>query len=177
HLLQRRVVAGLVHRHVERLAVASDLAHEDRHQTEPLRKLTWNEVQQLARKVDVVERNPRHTELLTKDLRDLGLGDQPTFYQQRTEPTPIMLLQREDFFELLAGDHLRLDEQLAERDLRGHEAFRLNERARFSNENRATTRRSIRAVSSHATPRRVRRRAPRAPGGCGALDASEQVAF
>ncbi len=63
HLVRR-----IVHRHVERLALSLHVAHEDRNEAVVLRELAADAVQELPRKIDVVERDPRDAELQAQRL-------------------------------------------------------------------------------------------------------------
>ena len=81
-----------------------------------------------ARYIDIYGLDPAivkpgitHRELLTQDLRDLRLRHETRFGEQSAQPTAVGFLLREDLLELLAGDDLRLDEELSEADARrGH---------------------------------------------------------
>jgi hypothetical protein len=53
---------------------------------------------------------------LAENLRDLGLTDQAGLDQQGADAPAIALLQRKGVVELLSGDDLSLDEELAEPD-------------------------------------------------------------
>ena len=74
HLPHRFVVRGVLHRDVERVADLALVAHVDRDHAVLLGQLARQEVQQLPREIDVMQRHPRHAELLREHACEGGLG-------------------------------------------------------------------------------------------------------
>ena len=68
----------------------------------------------------MIERDPRHAELLTQDLRHLSLGDEPGFDEHRADATPVALLGDQDLLELSTADNLSLDEEITQPDAYGN---------------------------------------------------------
>ena len=87
------LVARVVHRHVERLALVPHVAHVDGDEAEALGHLARDQVEELARELDVEQRHPRHAELVREDLGELRLVDQPALHEQRAEAPPVRALQ------------------------------------------------------------------------------------
>ena len=64
-------VCWVVHRDVKRFPVPFDMPHKDRNEAVTLCNLMGHQVEQLARKIDVVERHPRNRELQAQRLNKL----------------------------------------------------------------------------------------------------------
>ncbi len=112
--LEPVLVARVVHRHVERVALAAHVAHVDGQEAEAIGHVEGHEVEQLARELDVQQRDPGHRELVREDLRQLRLVDQPALDQQGPDPAPVAPLLLKHLIERLRGDQLRIDQQLSE---------------------------------------------------------------
>ena len=98
-----------------RVALLSDLAHEDRNEREFLGRFARHEVQERARKVDMVERHPRHAELATQRLREHRFGHELQLDEKLPDlPSIAAALQLEDLLELRLGDDFGLDQELAD---------------------------------------------------------------
>ena len=74
--LAARLVRRIVHRDVQGLAETPHAPNEDGDKAVPLGELFWQS-REAAVKIDVMERHPRHAELMTQDLRELGFGYDP----------------------------------------------------------------------------------------------------
>ncbi len=83
-----------------------------------------DEVQELSGKIDVVQRDPRHAQLLTQDLRDLRLSDEARVHEHRADAPAIALLRNQDLLELRAADNLGFDQKLAQPDAYGDHVFK-----------------------------------------------------
>ena len=77
-----------------------------------------NQVQELAREIDVIERDPRHAELLAQNLGDLGFAHQTGLDQQRSDASPVFLLEGQNVLQLRTGNDVGLDEELSQPDAR-----------------------------------------------------------
>ena len=97
-----------------------DAPNEDRDETMALRELFGHEIEELARKIDVVERDPGHTELLAQNLGDLGLGHEPLLHEDFAEPSTVAFLDGKSLFELPAADDSGGHEKLSQTDAAGH---------------------------------------------------------
>jgi len=98
-----------------------DMAHVDRDEAVSLGHVVRHQVQELARELDVQQRDPGDAELMGQDLGELGLVDQPPLDQEGPEPAPVgaleallHLLQGEDLLQVLFSDQLGIDEELPE---------------------------------------------------------------
>src|SRR5262249_50540510 len=78
-----------------------------------------NEVEQLPREIDVMQRHPGHAELLAQDLCDLCLRNETDLDEQAPQAPTVLALLGEGFLELRATDEPSSHQELAEPDPRG----------------------------------------------------------
>lgn len=123
-LLQGLSVGRVLHRDVQSIAQATHTPHVDRDDTIALDDLERDQLEELPREIDVVKRDPRNTELLAQNLRDLRLRNEPAFDQQRAETSTDALLLGERFLELLSRDEPGSHQKLAEPDPRSFHSRR-----------------------------------------------------
>ena len=112
HVAERSVVFRIVRRNVERLSLPFHLAHEDRNQAVFFGHFARNAVEQLARKIDVIERHPRHAELQAERLRELCFAYPTALEQRMANLLAGHTRLRKDLVQLLARDDLCVDEEL-----------------------------------------------------------------
>ena len=87
---------------------------QHRNETIFFRDLPRHEVQELPREVDVIERHPRHGELLREALRQLRVAAHLERDEHVAESFAVFSRMRERPLELLLGDDVRGDEDLAD---------------------------------------------------------------
>jgi hypothetical protein len=74
----------------------------------------------------VVERNPRHAELLAQHLGEHGLRDEAALDQQGAELATVRPLERKDLLQLLGRQNTSIDQELSQPEAgRMHVVFRV----------------------------------------------------
>ena len=85
-----------------------------------LGELFGDEVEKLAREIDVVEGHPRDAELLAQDLGHLGFGHEALLDQDLSEPSPSFFWMASACSSWAAADDVGRYEKLAQADATGH---------------------------------------------------------
>jgi len=98
----------------ERVPLAAATAHQNRNKSEAIGELAGDEIEEWARELDVVERNPRHAELLGEDLRQQRLAHEPPLDEDLTELLPRRSRQFQGEIELVRRQDLGFQKELAE---------------------------------------------------------------
>jgi hypothetical protein len=90
------------------------MAHVDRDEAVLLGHVAGNEVQELPRKIDVIEGDPGGIQLLRQDLRELRLVQQARLDHEGAEPSPVGLLEGQHGRELLRRDDASIYQELSQ---------------------------------------------------------------
>jgi hypothetical protein len=106
------VVRRIVHRDVERLALLADATHENRNEAVSLGHIARHQVEQRARKVDVIQRHPRDAELAGQRLDNLDLANEAELHEELPELASVLSLRKKCLLQLRLGEESPVDEEL-----------------------------------------------------------------